>query len=122
MCYPKRKDHLALNDLTLRLRGGQVNAITGTSGGGKSSKSTCWFTLHLADGFVNAAILALLQRFYDPTSGTITFGGLDSQAIPLGALRSHLAIVSQNSVLFEGDIQFNLSVSTSHPVHIGAKV
>jgi ABC-type bacteriocin/lantibiotic exporter with double-glycine peptidase domain len=39
MCYPKRKDHLALNDLTLHLRGGQVNAITGTSGGGKSSKS-----------------------------------------------------------------------------------
>ncbi|KAG7528193.1 hypothetical protein FFLO_06337 [Filobasidium floriforme] len=97
MEYPTRKTHLALDGLNLRLRGGQVNAITGTSGGGKST------------------ILALLQRFYDPTEGCLTFGGLDSQAIPLGLLQSHLAIVSQNSVLFEGDIRFNLSVGTVIP-------
>lgn len=57
------------------------------------------------------AILALLQRFYDPTGGRLEFGDVDSQAIPLATLRSHMAIVSQNSVLFEGDIRFNLSVS-----------
>lgn len=38
MQYPKRKDHLALDGLNLCIAGGQVNAITGTSGGGKSSK------------------------------------------------------------------------------------
>lgn len=38
MEYPTRKNHLALGGLNLRLQGGQVNAITGTSGGGKSSE------------------------------------------------------------------------------------
>lgn len=38
MQYPKRKDHPALDGLNLCIAGGQVNAITGTSGGGKSSK------------------------------------------------------------------------------------
>lgn len=38
MQYPKRKDHLALDGLNLCIAGGQVNAITGSSGGGKSSE------------------------------------------------------------------------------------
>lgn len=92
MRYPRRPEHLALDGLHLVLRSGKINAITGPSGGGKSTT------------------FALLQRFYDQTSGLITFGGVDSQMIPLEVLRSHLAIVSQNSVLFEGDIRMNLCV------------
>jgi ATP-binding cassette subfamily B (MDR/TAP) protein 1 len=113
MQYPKRKDHLALDGLNLCIAGGQVNAITGTSGGGKSSKPvmTVYPKDPIAKSFFNSAILALLQRFYDPSHRTITVGGIDLQMIPLETLQSNLAIVSQDSVLFEGDIRFNLSVS-----------
>jgi ABC-type bacteriocin/lantibiotic exporter with double-glycine peptidase domain len=52
-----------------------------------------------------------VQRFYDQVEGTIEFGTLDSRKIPVEVLQSHLAIVSQSSVLFEGDIRFNLCVS-----------
>jgi hypothetical protein len=48
---------------------------------------------------------------YLASHGTITVGGIDLQMIPLETLRSNLAIVSQDSVLFEGDIRFNLCVS-----------
>lgn len=56
------------------------------------------------------AIFGVLQRFYEISSGSITFGGIDYRFIPIERLRSCMAVVSQSAVLFEGDIRFNLSV------------
>lgn len=97
MRYPQRPDHPAVQDINLRFVAGQTHALCGVSGGGKTS------------------IMSLLQRFYDPTRGTITFGGIDHRQIPLDDLRASMAYVSQDSVLFEGTIRWNLSLGGLDP-------
>ena len=97
MRYPTRPKHPALRELTLTLRAGQRTAFCGTSGSGKSS------------------ILSLLQRFYDPSRGTLSFGGVDSRAIPLEELRAKMAYVSQDPVLFSGTIFWNLAMGAVDP-------
>jgi ATP-binding cassette subfamily B (MDR/TAP) protein 1 len=62
--------------------------------------------------------MALLQRFYDPSRGTITFGGTDHRQIPLDDLRASMAYVSQDSVLFEGTIRWNLSLGALDPATV----
>ncbi|KAJ9094006.1 hypothetical protein QFC20_006986 [Naganishia adeliensis] len=62
--------------------------------------------------------MALLQCFYDPSRGTITFGGIDHRQIPLDDLRASMAYVSQDSVLFEGTIRWNLSLGALDPVSV----
>lgn len=74
------------------------NDAVGPSGSGKSS------------------ILALLQRFYDPADGSITFGGVDSRAIPLEKLRAQMAYVSQEPTLYGGgSIRWNLTLGSNDP-------
>lgn len=97
MLYPQRPNHLALRDISLRIRAGQTHAFCGTSGSGKSS------------------IFALLQRFYDPSKGVISFGGVDHRRLPLEELRASMAYVSQDPVLFEGTIMWNLSLGALDP-------
>jgi ATP-binding cassette subfamily B (MDR/TAP) protein 1 len=97
MHYPQRPNHPALKDISLRIGAGKTHAICGSSGSGKSS------------------IFALLQRFYDPSSGTITFGGVDHRQLPLEDLRASMAYVSQDTVLFEGSIRWNLSLGALDP-------
>jgi ATP-binding cassette subfamily B (MDR/TAP) protein 1 len=97
MRYPQRPNHLALKDISLRIGAGKRHAYCGMSGGGKSS------------------LLALLQRFYDPSRGTITFGGVDHRHMPLEDLRASMAYVSQDAVLFEGSIRWNLALGALDP-------
>jgi ATP-binding cassette subfamily B (MDR/TAP) protein 1 len=100
MHYPQRPNHPALKDISLRIRAGQTHSLCGTSGSGKSS------------------IFALLQRFYDPSSGTITFGGVDHRQLALENLRASMAYVSQDPVLFEGTIRWNLSLGSLGPCSV----
>ncbi|KAN0061083.1 hypothetical protein ACQY0O_006818 [Thecaphora frezii] len=95
--YPQRPQHPALKQLSLRIRAGQSVAFCGTSGSGKSST------------------LALLQRFYDPYRGTISFGGVDVRSIPLPELRGQMAYVSQDPILYEGTIRWNLLLGSLEP-------
>lgn len=97
MRYPQRPKHPALRCVNLHIKAGSKVAFCGTSGSGKSS------------------MLALLQRFYDPSRGTITFGGVDSRALSLEQLRAGMAYVSQDPVLFEGTIRFNLCLGSTDP-------
>lgn len=97
MRYPQRPDPPALRELNLHIRAGKTHAFCGTSGSGKSS------------------ILALLQRFYDPSRGTITFGGVDHRQPSIDELRASMAYVSQDPVLFEGTIRWNLSLGALEP-------
>ncbi|CAO1615263.1 unnamed protein product [Parajaminaea phylloscopi] len=100
MRYPQRPEQPALRCLNLRIQPGSNVAFCGTSGSGKSS------------------ILALLQRFYDPSKGTITFGGTDSRAMSLDELRSGMAYVSQDPVLFEGSVRWNLTLGSTDPDNV----
>lgn len=97
MRYPQRPKYPALRCVDLHIKAGTNVAFCGTSGSGKSS------------------ILSLLQRFYDPSEGTITFGGVDASAMSLDELRTGMAYVSQDPVLFEGSLRWNLTLGSNDP-------
>ena len=88
--YPSRPDVLVLEDFNLKIAPGKVTAIVGASGSGKSS------------------IIALLERFYDPVGGQILFDGCDISSLDLKWLRRQVALVSQESVLFNCSIRENI--------------
>ncbi|KAJ9475209.1 putative Alpha-factor-transporting ATPase (putative) [Pseudozyma hubeiensis] len=95
--YPQRPNHPALKELSITIPAGKSVAFCGTSGSGKSS------------------ILALLQRFYDPCQGNIEFGGVDVRQVPIHLLRQQMAYVSQDPILYEGTIRWNLSLGSNDP-------
>jgi ATP-binding cassette subfamily B protein len=88
--YPSRPEQLALNDFSLVVPKGKVLALVGPSGAGKST------------------VFEMLQRFYDPQSGVVTLGGQDLKSLDPRALRSQLAVVSQQPVLFSTDVINNI--------------
>ena len=81
----------ALQGVSLAIRPGETVALVGTSGGGKTT-------------FVN-----LLPRFYAPSSGRILLDGIDLQDLGLESLRSNLALVSQDVVLFNDTVRANIA-------------
>ena len=83
-------DRLILKDLNFTLQPGKTTAIVGYSGGGKST------------------ISKLLYRFYDVTSGRITYGGIDIRDLSQSELRSNIAVVPQDPVLFNESLEYNL--------------
>ncbi|KAH7325369.1 P-loop containing nucleoside triphosphate hydrolase protein [Rhizoctonia solani] len=82
----------AVSDVSFTIKAGQSVAFCGPSGGGKSS------------------IISMISRFYDPTTGTISLDGRDIRSIPLDEYRSHLALVSQDAVLYEGTFRENITL------------
>lgn len=89
-CYPSRPDQTALNNLTLEIQEGKSLALVGPSGAGKST------------------VFELLQRFYDPSNGLITLGGINIRDLDPKELRKHLAVVAQQPTLFSGDVMHNI--------------
>ncbi len=88
--YPSRPETLVLDGVSLRVRPGEKVAIVGPSGAGKST------------------IFHLILRFYDPKSGTISFDGVPiAETDPL-ALRRHIALVPQDTVIFAASITDNI--------------
>jgi ABC-type multidrug transport system fused ATPase/permease subunit len=80
-----------LRDLDLALEPGEIVAICGPTGAGKTS------------------LLNLLPRFYDPTSGRVLIGGVDTRDVPIARLRSAVALVTQRPVLFSVPLRENLT-------------
>ncbi|MGH7934265.1 MAG: ABC transporter ATP-binding protein [Candidatus Binataceae bacterium] len=80
-----------LRDIDLEIGAGQVVALVGMSGGGKST---------LAD---------LIPRFYDVQQGRITVDGIDLRRYKLGALRSQIGLVTQHTFLFNDTICANIA-------------
>ncbi|MBF0230761.1 MAG: ATP-binding cassette domain-containing protein [Desulfamplus sp.] len=80
----------ALRDINLSVQTGEVVALVGMSGGGKTS------------------LVNLIPRFYDITEGRITIGGEDIRDIPLSSLRSKISIVTQEPILFNESIRDNI--------------
>ena len=77
-------------NLDISIESGQFVAFVGPSGCGKST------------------VISLLERFYDPTSGSILFGGRDISSIQKSSYRKALSLVAQEPKLFEGSIRDNL--------------
>ena len=80
----------ALSDVSFTARPGQVTAIIGSIGSGKST------------------LVSLLLRFYDVTSGVIRVDGVDIRKMPQKALRERIGYVPQSAMLFTGTIGENL--------------
>ena len=89
--YPSRPDQPALTDFELSIPPGKSLALVGQSGAGKST------------------LFELLQRFYDPQQGSISYGTHDLRQIPLAAWREHAALVPQSPVLFSGSVRYNIA-------------
>lgn len=84
-----------LEDISFEANPNQVIAFAGPSGGGKST------------------IFSLLERFYEPTKGTIKFGDLPIEEIKLTNYRSQIGFVSQDSAIMAGTIRENLTYGLS---------
>jgi ATP-binding cassette, subfamily B, bacterial MsbA len=80
-----------LDGVTLEIPRGSMIALVGESGGGKSS------------------LIKLVQRLYDPTEGSITWDGIDLRDAQVKSLRRHIALVTQETVLFNDSILYNIS-------------
>jgi len=88
--YPTRPDALAVDGVSLSVRAGEKVAIVGPSGAGKST------------------LFHLLLRFYDPASGTISFDGVSIRDADPSELRSRIALVPQESVVFAATARENI--------------
>ncbi|MBK7368427.1 MAG: ABC transporter ATP-binding protein [Candidatus Eisenbacteria bacterium] len=82
---------VVLHDVDFEVKRGEVVALVGASGAGKSTT------------------LDLLGRFYEPTSGRITFDGVDLRDARTSSLRRQLGIVTQETILFHDTVRANIA-------------
>jgi len=89
--FSYNQDRVILDGINLRLLKGQVLAMVGMSGAGKTT-------------FVN-----LLPRFYDPLKGAVLIDGKDIRDLTVESLRKHIGIVSQETILFNDTVRNNIA-------------
>ena len=82
----------ALDDIQLQIKPGQLVALVGASGSGKTTLSN------------------LLLRFYDPQHGVIRIGGVDIRDVTTRDLRNQIAVVTQETILFNDSIRRNIEL------------
>lgn len=90
VCFSYKKDAEALHDLTLEAEPGQMIALVGPSGGGKST------------------IANLIPRFYDVDSGNVKIDGYDVRDVTMESLREQIGIVPQETMLFSTTVLDNI--------------
>jgi ATP-binding cassette subfamily B (MDR/TAP) protein 1 len=90
--YPARPHIEVLRGLNLSIIPGKFNALVGPSGAGKST------------------VIALVERFYSPGSGSVEIDGIDTSQIESVSFRDEIALVPQKNVLFDGTVRFNLAI------------
>lgn len=83
----------ALTDVNMNIEEGETVAIIGGTGSGKTT------------------LIKLLAGFYEPTEGTILFGGYDYSALTTDDVRSNISVALQKSMIFEGTIKDNVMMS-----------
>ena len=87
----KYDDVMVLKDIKLDVQAGEVLALVGMSGGGKTS------------------LVNLIPRFYDVTRGAIRVDGVDIRDVSLSSLRDQIAIVTQEPILFNDSVRNNIA-------------
>ncbi len=87
------EERQVLRDISLRIRAGKMVALVGESGGGKST------------------LTKLVPRFHDPTEGSVTWDGVDLRDAQVRSLRSNTALVTQETVLFNDTVRYNIAYS-----------
>lgn len=90
VCFAYSADRVVLRDVCLRADPGQMIALAGPTGAGKST------------------LVNLLPAFYERTAGRITIDGQDISSVSLESLRDHISVVSQEAFLFNGTIRENI--------------
>ena len=93
--YPSRPDVSILKGFDLKVPSGKTVALVGASGSGKS---TC---------------IQLVQRFYDPASGSVEVDGENIKDVNIGWLRDNVGVVGQEPVLFDLSIRENIKLGNS---------
>ena len=88
--YPD-KQKMILRDVSIEIPQGAMIALVGESGGGKST------------------LIKLLQRLFDPTSGAIFWDGVDLRDAAVSSLKKQIALVTQETVLFNETLRYNIS-------------
>ena len=88
--YSKKADRMALSDINLHIKSGEIIGVLGGTGSSKSS------------------LIQLIPRLYDVTEGSVKVGGVDVRQYDLETLRNQVAVVLQKNVLFSGTIKENL--------------
>jgi ABC-type multidrug transport system fused ATPase/permease subunit len=105
--YPQRPDVEVLKSISLHANANETIALVGHSGAGKST------------------ITSLLLRYFDPQSGEIQFDGVAGIDIEIEHLRSHIALVPQEVLLFAGSIEENIAFgktdATPHEIKEAAR-
>ncbi|KAF8691343.1 hypothetical protein HU200_040474 [Digitaria exilis] len=91
-CYPSRPESPIFKSFSLRVPAGHTVALVGSSGSGKST------------------VIALLERFYDPSAGEVALDGVDIRRLRLKWLRAQMGLVSQEPMLFATSIRENILV------------
>ena len=95
--YPVSSDPV-LDDVSFRIEPGETLALVGASGSGKTTAAN------------------LLPRFYMTDTGEILLDGININTLKLGNLRSHIALVSQETVLFDDSIRNNIAYGKEGPI------
>ena len=86
----------ALTDVNMNIEEGETVAIIGGTGSGKTT------------------LIKLLAGFYEPTEGTILFGGYDYSSLTADDVRSNISVALQKSMIFEGTIKDNVMMSETN--------
>jgi ATP-binding cassette, subfamily B, bacterial len=94
--YPTRPDVPALRDFSLAVKAGEIVALVGPSGAGKTT------------------VFQLLLRFYDPSSGHVVIDGVDIRRAAPHAVRERIALVSQDPVIFGASVAENVRYGRPH--------
>jgi ATP-binding cassette, subfamily B, bacterial MsbA len=91
--YANDESRLVLDDISLTVPAGQMIALVGESGGGKST------------------LTKLIMRSHDPVRGAVTWDGVDLRDAGLRSLREQIALVTQETVLFNETVRYNIAYS-----------
>ena len=94
--YPSNPDNIVLRNFKMNIEAGQIVAIVGPTGCGKST------------------IINLIEQFYSPNQGTVYIDNVDCASYNTASLRSHIGIVSQEPILFNASIKQNILVGRPH--------
>ncbi|KAF4972245.1 hypothetical protein FSARC_1142 [Fusarium sarcochroum] len=90
--YPTRPDTKVLGGISMTIRPGEFIAFVGSSGCGKST------------------MISMLERFYDPSSGSVSLGARSIASLNPRLYRGHTALVQQEPTLYQGTIRENISL------------